>query len=643
MTIGVIDTGVEYTHKRLQNCRIKGVGICEKNNNIFDFQENYWDEKGHGTGIISIIHKHVPDASIIMVKLFSDENVISENLLCEGIQYLLDQEDVNMINISMGIHTDYPSQRLKELCERAKKNNICVISAAYYIPEKKCFPAHFSSVFSVGTGLAKNSNSFRYQKNNVTNILAKGGFQRVAHLNNGFRFGSGTSLATAHFTGILSKAIMDFNLKSIEEVTSWLEINSDNQIISITKHGSSIEKLSNLSGAEEGRLISNMIKNCKLSNEISQIAIYPYEEKEMKSLIYFEHLMSAKIKLAIGNARAIKKDEELIEKLVSKGIPITHSNLDNEEFKLFDTLVVGYFLDQLLDHNLFYGYELLRKCIELDKNLILWDANVYGLIQKIIEQKESEYSGRIYFPNINGKLVKSLYTLSPMQKLKTPIITVVGTGSKQGKFTTQLTVNKLLEEYGYNVSLITTEPQGVLFDADLVFPYGYNPAISVNTGEWSRILQTYMQCVERVNSPEIFLTASQGGMIPIHPVNPMIQDSGLKQLAYLQGIFPDAIIMTISPHDTVEFINRTLSTIQSFVNCDLLFYCLTPWTYDFSKKSNKPFRLDEISYEKKCVFFQQELKKPVINILDKRNSQMILDIIQRNFTNKGEYEFETID
>lgn len=631
MVIGVIDTGVDANHRRLKNCIIEGVHIRETKDGEFDLYDDFTDERGHGTGICSIIHKHTPNSSLFVVKLSTENEKVSENLLCEALRYLLDTANCTIINISMGVHTNYPSKQLHQLCLQAHNNGIVIIASAYYISEKECYPAHFPTVIAVGTGLVVNSTSFRYLKNSPINVLAKGGFQRVAHLNNNFRFGSGTSLATAHFTGVLATAFDSLAVQSYNDILHWLEANSNEEIISITKHEAQADSMGGIT-ANEKEIIDEILKSQMLPESIQKIALYPYDEKEIESLISFNHLLQKEVTLCIGNAKPVKYNQKIIDSLKDKDIPVTNKNLTDDDLALFDTLVVGYFLDQLLDHNLFYGYQLVKKCISANKNFIIWDTAVFRLVQKIISQQNDTYRGKVFFTHIDGKLISKLYSLSPMPKLKTPVLSVVGTGSKQGKFTTQLVISDILKKVGYNVSFIASEPQGVLFNADFTFPYGYNPTISVNTGEWSRVLSTYMQCVEQAFKPEIFITGGQGGVIPLYPINLGANGAGLKQLSYLMGVYPDILIMTISPHDEIDFILKTLNTIQAFIDCDVIFYSLTPHTYKFNEQgNNQNYMLDENEYHEKCTYFQEQLGKPVINILDDANRYFILDAIQSSF------------
>ena len=636
MRIGIIDTGLEPNHKRLTGASINGVTLFEgKCGKIETINNTFIDIDGHGTGIASIIHKHNPKAELFIVKLDSLNKKITEALLTSAIKYLIENcLDIKLVNISMGIHTNEPSNDLIDICNKAYQENVILIASSYYYPEKECYPANFSNVISVGSGIITNKNTFRFIENGFTNVLAKGGFQRVASINNSFKFGSGTSLATAHFTGILSNIFSDeINYIDQDAIIEWVKRNSDNSIISLTGHdNNSSDLLVQSDSIKYG--FKDIISTFQLKG-LKKLALFPIEEKEMRSIVEFSDSVTHKIILGIRNQTTIKYDQHLVELLEEKGIKYINKIPSENDFNEIDTVVFGYFLDQLLDSNLYFGYQVINESINRNKNLIIWDKKVYSLIGKIIESNNIEYKGEIYFSNVNYDFLKKLYGLSNYPKLEVPVVAVVGTGSKQGKFTSQIVIRDILEKYQYRTSLISTEPQGILFGADFCFPIGHNPTVEINIGEWSRTIHSVIKGIEQTSDPEIIITGCQGGVIPKYNVA-LGTESGdvLKQLNFLIGASPDRIIMTISPNDDIQYIEKTINTIRTFVNCEILFYALTPWTYEFSENNNlyKYYKLSTTEYNEKLSFFEKELKVPVIDILEKSNEKFILESIQSSFS-----------
>lgn len=633
MTIGIIDTGCDRNHKRFVDLEIEGLTIYKNaNNEIITVKDRFSDNKGHGTGITSIIHKNSPLSKIIVVKIESFDHSLSEDLLVEAIEYLTNHTDAKILNISMGVNTNNPSVQLKEACQFAFDKGVIVVASAYYKHDSLCFPANFKSVFAVGSGIVKSKESFRFLgQDSFVNILAKGGFQRVAVPQNKYQFSTGTSLATAHFTAILADAYEKGEWKTRDELNNWISGNSDNNTISLTKHDQlrvDHEKIS----AKEERSFQEVFT---LDKSVENFAIFPFEEKEMKTLIEFREHLNSNLTLAIGSPRSIKLDNTM-ELLQEKGINFITKALNPEHFDLFDTIVIGYFLDKLSDSNSFFGFTLIKECIKRNKNFIVWDKAVYDIINQVINDDEHAYTGKLFLTSFDNDKKDFLYRNIDYVALKRPSICVVGTNSRQGKFTTQMIIRKVLEKEGYKVSHISTEPQGILLNSSCVFPIGHNGTVSVDLREWNKSLRLLSQSIELNEEPDIIITGSQGGILPLHPVNDSLPP---EKLIYVKSFYPDAIVCTISPSDSIDVIQRTVNTIKSFVETEVLFFVLTPWQYKFHHgyKTIVSFdKIDEEEYNEKLIYFTEKLGKKVINIKDENHHNIIVDEIVNFFAKEKE-------
>lgn len=630
MRIGVIDTGVDRTHRRFAGASLGGVALRRdpQGTIVADPEEVYNDELLHGTGIVSIILQHNPRASIYVVKLTPDGGRVPEDLLTAAITHLVRQTDVGIINISMGVKTRNPGLELQQICEEAAAKDIVINAAAWYVHHELCYPAGFSAVYGIGQGVVKDKSSFRLQDNRVTDILAKGGFQRVACPGNQFRFSNGTSLATAHFTGIIAAAFAAGEWDTRFTLTQWLRDHSDNTILSLTRHDQQYDKKAI---REEKPTDDQLYARLRPSQDRQRIAIFPFEEKEMKSLLEFSDLLSFDLGLAIGYPRVIKTNQAL-DLIREKGLPYTLQQLTEEEYDRFDTLVVGYFLDKLSDYNSIYGLNLLRDCIRRNKNFIVWDKAVYDILQTIKNEVNPDYSAEIFFTSFDQEKQDMLYSSQEYTELKVPSLCVIGTNSRQGKFTTQLTIKKIMEQHGYAVSHLSTEPQGILLGADLTFPIGHKNTVYVDVRDWHKTLRLLQQILERKNKPDLIVTGSQGGILPLHPIN----DSGApEKLCYVKAFYPDALVCTISPYDELDFIKRTTDVITSFVDTRVLFYVLTPWQYEFhhGKQSIVSFKkIGDDEYQERLAFYNRHLQLPTVNIVNTEEHPRILRLIQDNFS-----------
>jgi hypothetical protein len=622
MTIGIIDTGVDYTHQRLNMCTINGITLFKDSvGNIITKNEDFTDHKGHGTGIASIIKSHLESCNLYVIKLDSHNSFISEDLLTEAIFQMINS-NVNIINISMGINSEIIPEKMQKAVNTCHEKGIPIFAANYYDYTKQCFPANFSNTFSIGTGYIKEKQKFKVL-NNDFDIIAKGGFQRVAVPDHSFAFSVGTSLATAHITGIVCNAYTRNEWKTIPDLKKWLKENSDESIFSLTKHDTAVTR--NLLSIRE--YIKEDIKALdsllKPSEKIKKTALFPFDEKEIQSIIENKEHSAYEISLIIDTPRNIINKEKN-----TRDIPLK-KKLEEDDFSLFDTLITGYFNDLKDEVNTLFGLNLIRECLLRNKNFILWDHSVKDIIRTLIKNENIDYKGEIFLTHIDNKIKKKIYAnISCSFEATIPSICVIGTNSRQGKFTTQLKIKKILESNNYNVSFISTEPQGAVLGADSVFPFGHKSSVNIDAEEWYHVINALKNYSKQKKNPDILITGIQSGIIPKYPV---YANKLPEKLIYTNAFYPDALICTISPDESLDFIERTTSTVKSYNFCEVLFYCLTPWVIKHEKGITLKVKLSSEEYKEKLQFFSEKLNKPVIDIKDDNNSDLIIKQIQNYF------------
>ncbi|MGV8094263.1 MAG: DUF1611 domain-containing protein [Mangrovibacterium sp.] len=227
----------------------------------------------------------------------------------------------------------------------------------------------------------------------------------------------------------------------------------------------------------------------------------------------------------------------------------------NQDINEFDTLVVGYFFEHDFQGNVKFGFDLITEMIKADKNLFLFDTELKEIIQK--KYLTNKYKGKIYCPEINKETYRDFSTFHFSNKPTTPTLSVIGTSSKQGKFTTQLIIKELLQNKGYKVSHISTEPHGELLGADFSFPMGYNPTVVIPQQQWPDLLRNVTKAVEHYHNPDLILSGIQSWTIPIG--YPEITGNEFRSLYFLLGVQPDACICAINPNDSIDYINRCVT------------------------------------------------------------------------------------
>jgi len=637
----IIDRGIEAGHKRLQQCSISGVTIAHNGNGYIYKNEGFdTDMDGHGTAIAGIVHQAVPDMELVSVKLSSPDYRITEDHLCAGIAWCIEQPLIKIINISLGIATNEPSGELAQLCEQAHKRGKVITAAIHNLPYEECYPAFFPTVFGVACGLLKSNNEYSYLGEGKLNILARGTTQRVAWKGNSFKIVSGTSFATAHFTSILSHIIRDSSeILSIEKLKQKIEANSTNNIprLNFIKNEPDMYTVGRSAEIYDAEQIAALFCGKKRYPSAKNLALFPICDKEMSTILNFEQMSQFRFTCFIDYPNSLfgRNGQALFDK---DRVNIIRRELNENDFQQFDTLVVGYFLDKPFDANIIFGYNIIEQCLRLNKNIITWDLDVHTFIQQRIDTQFPGYTGNVFLINAGDDQYRKIRSKPATVKVKTPILAVIGTGNKQGKITTQMVVRKHLEAVGYKVSHISTEPQGALLNADFVFPFGYKSTVQIPFEKWGDFINQVTKGIQEYNKPDVLITGIQGSLLP-HGAQFLNNDtcSSLASLNYLLAIKPDAVICTISPNDDPKDILQTSIVAKLYLGCETIFYVMTPIYNEFKKNKtggvivhNKILNSIEISA--KLQEFQQAFKVPVFNITDQSNSDHIIELIQNAFS-----------
>jgi uncharacterized NAD-dependent epimerase/dehydratase family protein len=353
-------------------------------------------------------------------------------------------------------------------------------------------------------------------------------------------------------------------------------------------------------------------------NWINRFAVFPSSEKEMTTLISL--LKNKNFKYEIDYPKSFKFKKNIISR-----------NLDEQEWENIDTLVLGYFYDHPFVGNVYFGFKLIKDAILKNKNLFIFNNQK---LKNHIDKKQFEsYNGHIYSPIINMELYHKIMSFDHLPKVKIPIIAVVGTTNRQGKFSTQVRLKEVFEQNGYSVSMLSTEPHGELLGGAFSFPYGFSSTVNIPRCYWRNCIKAIIKGISYYNESHIIFTGTQGGLLPQNNVS---MGNETCSLDFLLGVEPDSIICAINPQDTVKEIEKTTLLAKYYSNADVLFYTLTPWERNYQIIDNKVYAnhkfLDREAYEKKKLYFKNKLGKEIINIMDDKDILKSITIIENFFS-----------
>ncbi len=531
--IAIIDSGVDDI------CNYEGLSIVPNGDNDgFQLLSDFQDHTGHGTVVTNIIKTFVPDASLFILKLFDDEiEEITTEKLIYGLKYLLENVKPDIIHLSLGVSFCDQIFELRGICKELCDNG-CVIISSYDNNGALSYPAAFPFVIGVDSNSqCVKRNEFYYIKNSPINISAIGTAQRLKGIGAKYIDVFGSSFSAPYITGIIANM---FIYRGGRIPLDELHIMLMNKSIKV------------LEAAEPLPV--------KLPFDINKAIMFPYNKEISTMLLHYNDIIPTivgvyDIKYLKNIGKSVNREPEILIQNVD------HINWEDD----FDTVILGH-LDEINKLSRFnYSNYIVKKCAEYGKKIYSFDdVSVY-----------SEKFGAVacYTPQITQDNIPNNYN-GKLRQIGKPILCIAGTSPRQGKYSLQLDIKRLLRKRGINVGLLATEPSGYLLGADMVFPMGYNSTVKVDNGiEMIAAVNHVLGAIEDIN-PDIIITGLQSQTIPMQVCN--VRDMALTNHFFLLGVNPDAVILVVNIFDDIDYIRRTIRYLESIVISDVIGIAIFP-------------------------------------------------------------------
>lgn len=538
--ICIIDSGYDAENKYIQKAQIEIAVTIKKSDNTFIVTKGAEDKIGHGTAVLSVLQNGCNNLYSIL-KIFDTELECDEELLIYALQYIYDNIECDLLNLSLGIPSCMQKKQLFDICKKLHDRNTIIV-AAFDNSGLVSYPAVFPFVIGIDNDpICKNRDEIVYVEDSIVNAFAFGRIQRLPWIHPKYMYLSGSSIACAHVTRLLATT----NVKTTD--TAFSELYRMAQYV--------LNK-------EKNNTKNNERKPVNFISEIHNAILFPYN-KEMHSIVKFDNLLPFSLfgvydTVKTGNVnRKIKTYDENHEYIIQdkKSIPWD----DN-----FDTVIIGH----LEEYNAITGQNwleiILPYCKKYKKKIYCFDET--PVIPKDFDSVQIDWPHKEFIADKFGKLY-DIYC---------PVLGIFGTGSKQGKYTLQLILRKMFLDKGYKLGQIGSEPSSLLFGMDDVFHFGYNKNFQMNNILFIEALNDSINNIQEKNV-DIILAGCQSGTIPYGLTN--IRNVTCKQIDFLIGINPDKVILCINIFDEIEYIKRTISFIESLCVCEVIATVVFPMTY----------------------------------------------------------------
>lgn len=552
--IVIIDSGIDRSYVNKYNIQIvDGINLCSEGE-----KDNIYDSLGHGTGVTSIINSMNTDKSYVIIKIYDTQLRQNEETLLNALRYIIESKiEYSIIHMSVGV--DYFSKTMFELCNEIYENKNIIVSA---FDNAGCisYPAAFECVIGVEANeLCTKRSDFICNPDEIVSVYAKGGFHRVLWLDGKSAIKQGNSMSAAYVTGFLAKSQLQLYEK--EEAIEILKNNT-------TFSGNTI--------IYEGQYFNN--DYCITDNEIKSIknaSIFPYS-KETSALIRYSNLLHFNI-VGIYTSKYMGNIGRIVNN-VSNTKSYIIQNISDINFQNIDTMILGH-LNQFekFDQNL--KKHILELCLENNINVYCFDSD------RLDSYYERFCKKKLFLrcPVVNRKYIGKR---GKLYKTMTPIVSVFGTSSKQGKFSLQVEIKSIMENKGYEVGFLSTEPMGIFWGANKLLPFGYEGIKNISDFEFIDLANTLIHDIDLLEK-DIIITGSQSSTIP-RSLN-HIGYMAVKQTQYMLGIQPDGVLLVINYNDSFDYIGRTISVLESLIQTRVIALVVYPLGYKtgWLKQNNK--------------------------------------------------------
>lgn len=512
-----IDSGVNLSHDKLKEDSVQRLNLRSA---VSD------DRFGHGTAVYGILRSTRDIADILSIQFTCQDTVIEEDELIEILEYLLNHDCPDLINLSLGLNICSQPQQLYSLCQQFYERGT-IILAAFDNAGAVSYPAAFDCVIGVTTGEnCHKNNDFEYVEDTIVNLAAYGGQQRLLWTDPPYILMGGNSFACAHAT-VQAARYMAAGFRSFHEILACFRKDA-------VKY-----------------YPAPAVKQKKPLFRIKKAAVFPFN-KEMHSLLRFPdllefeiiHIYDTKYSGTVGAmTQHLLKDNSVLNRVIE--------NVHDIDWNDFDTLILGH-TDELsaLVKDTSLKEKIIHQALKNGKQIFSFD----DISSYVVDANDS-----VYYPYVTQEMLPPV-RFGMLYRIPTPVLAIFGTSSKQGKFTLQLTLRKKFLDHGFSVGQLGTEPSSLLFGMNDVFPMGYHSTVYIKDWDVIRYVNHMLNQMAR-EVPDILLVGSQSGTLPYDTGN--ITQYPILQHLLLLATQPDAVILCINAYDELDYIERTVRYIQS--------------------------------------------------------------------------------
>lgn len=205
--VAVIDSGIDASHPWLATADVAHFAVRQEGGRLRVVPSEGGDASGHGTACAGIVHRMVPAAKLVDVRVLDAEGRCSREMLLAAIRHAV-VERYEVVNLSLGIDVprsaplrpgDHPLLLdLYELADAAYTRGVVLVASGPNVGSFRTYPGKCKALVGVGRAAFEDPDALRSEFTADYEIVAPGEGVLAPALGGGERRWTGTSFATPH-------------------------------------------------------------------------------------------------------------------------------------------------------------------------------------------------------------------------------------------------------------------------------------------------------------------------------------------------------------------------------------------------------------------------------------------------------------
>ena len=200
--VGIIDSGLENDHPRLQGRVVENVAVEIGEDGPRVVPDGPVDMFGHGTACGAIIVSLAPDVELVSIRVLGADLRGKGTAFAEGLSWAIER-GIQVCNLSLSSKSETLYPVFHDLADRAYFRGMALVSAANNVPAPS-YPSLFSSVLSVAAHAEPDPFRIYYNPAPPVEFGAWGVDVPIAWKDGGHTVATGNSFAAPHIAGIVA-------------------------------------------------------------------------------------------------------------------------------------------------------------------------------------------------------------------------------------------------------------------------------------------------------------------------------------------------------------------------------------------------------------------------------------------------------